>query len=222
MPEKILLCFSGGKDSALALAELRRSGDYEVAALLTTVTADYDRVSMHGVRTELLRRQADVLGCRLETLRIARGADNAAYERALVAVLRSYAGAGVTGVAFGDVFLADVRRYREANLAKVSLGALFPLWGRDTAELAETFVAEGYGAVVTCVDSQMLDGGFAGRRIDRRFLADLPAGVDPCGENGEYHSFVYDGPIFPRPVAHVIGEVVVREGRWHYCDVLPA
>ncbi|NIA07150.1 MAG: ATP-binding protein [Actinobacteria bacterium] len=225
--EKLLLCFSGGKDSALGLWEIERCGQYEITALLTTVTAEYDRISMHGVRRGLLEQQAKATGYPLEQVLITADGDNAQYEARMREVLERYRDAGVRKVAFGDLFLEDVRRYREDNLAKVDMEAVFPLWGRATDELAQKFIEAGFRAVITCVDSQLLDGRFVGRDFDRDFLTELPAGVDACGENGEFHSFVYAGPIFNNfnnneAIGFSRGETVVRGGRFHFCDLLPA
>ena len=219
--EKVLLCFSGGKDSALALAEIQRAGCYEIAALLTTITADYDRVSMHGIPTSLLESQAESLGYPLEKVLITAGADNAEYETRMSELLLRYRQKGVGAVVFGDLFLQDVREYREANLAKVNMQAIFPLWLKPTDSLAEEFITAGFRAVITCVDSEKLDGKFVGRQFDWHFLDDLPDSVDPCGENGEFHSFVYDGPIFSSLIPHTLGQTVVREDRFYFIDLLP-
>jgi len=222
MVENVILTWSGGKDCAMALYELQRADGYEVSALLTTVTEDYDRISMHGVRRALLERQAESLGLPLETVFIAKDSSNEDYETKMKSTLLRYQSRGVASVAFGDVFLQDVRRYREDNLVKVGMKALFPLWNRDTAELARLFVDLGFKAVVTCVDSNALDGAFVGREFDGELLSDLPSTVDACGENGEFHSFVYDGPMFRAPVSHEKGEIVLRDGRFWYCDLIPA
>jgi uncharacterized protein (TIGR00290 family) len=219
-PALVLFTWSGGKDSALALYELRRAGG-EVAALLTTVTRDYGRVSMHGVRFELLERQAAAIGLPLEVVYIGKGADNAEYEAAMAERLGYHKEQGVSVVAFGDIFLEDLRRYREANLGRLGLKGVFPIWGRDTHELAASFLALGFKAVLTCVDTRVLGAAFAGREYDARLLAELPGGVDPCGENGEFHTFVYNGPLFREPVAWRRGEVVLREERFCYCDLVP-
>jgi uncharacterized protein (TIGR00290 family) len=219
--EKVLLSWSGGKDSALALYELRKAGGYEVAALLTTVTADYDRVSMHGVRRVLLEQQADALGLPLEEVFIAADTSDEAYGAKMREVLERYARDGVSTVAFGDIFLEDVRKYREEKLAQVGMRAIFPLWGRDTSGLAHTFIDAGFQAVITCVDTQVLGRPFAGREFDGRFLADLSPGIDPCGENGAFHSFVYNGPIFRERVPYAKGRSVLRENRFYYCDLVP-
>lgn len=218
--EKVMLSWSGGKDSALCLYEMRRSGAWEVAGLLTTVTEDYGRVSMHGVREAVLAEQAEAIGLPLVPVTLPADCSNEVYEKRMGEVLEKQRTLGVLTVAFGDIFLEDVRRYREARLAEVSMKALFPLWKRDTSELARTFVHLGFRAVVTCVDSSALDGRFAGRDFDESFLRDLPAGVDPCGENGEFHSFVWHGPVFARPVPIERGKVVVRDGRFWCCDLV--
>jgi uncharacterized protein (TIGR00290 family) len=219
--ERVLLTWSGGKDSAMALHQLQSSGVYQVLALLTTVTEQYDRVSMHGVRTVLLERQSESLGLPLEKIYIGKDASNAEYEARMRDRLTYYQARDVSCVAFGDLYLEDVRRYREENLARVGMKGLFPLWGSDTRALAHSFIELGFKAVVTCVDSNLLDGAFVGRDFDESFLAELPPTVDPCGENGEFHSFVYDGPLFRSRVIHEKGEVVLRESRFYYCDLVP-
>ena len=219
--ERVLLTWSGGKDSAMALHALQSSGAYEVVALLTTVTEQYDRVSMHGVRTALLERQADSLGLPLEKVYIGANASNDEYEARMRDKLTHYQARGVSSVAFGDLFLEDVRRYREENLSRVGMKGLFPLWGRDTSELAHSFIDLGFKEVIPCVDSSLLDGAFVGRDFDERFLSELPSAVDPCGENGEFHSFVYDGPLFRSRILHERGEIVLRDSRFYYCDLIP-
>ena len=220
--EEVLLCFSGGKDSALALYEIQQSARYRLSALLTTITADYDRISMHGVRRELLQRQAQTTGYPLGKVLISAGGDNDEYEARMRDVLTRFRDTGVRKVAFGDLFLEDVRKYREDNLAKVDMQAIFPLWHKPTAQLAHKFIDAGFKAVITCVDSQLLDGQFVGREFDEKFLADLPPSVDPCGENGEFHSFVHAGPIFKHPIPFTLGQIVIRQDRFHFADLLPA
>ena len=218
--ESALLAWSSGKESAMALYELQRGG-YEVLALLTVLTEDYDRVSMHGVRRALLERQAASLGLPLSQVVIAKDSSMEDYEAAMRRTLEHYAALGVSSVAFGDVSLEDLRRHREGKLAQVGMKAVFPIWKRDTAELARSFLDLGFKAVITCVDSRVLDKAFVGRDFDERFLRDLPDGVDPCGENGEFHSFVYDGPVFAEEVPHDTGQVVLRDNRFWFCDLLP-
>ncbi|MEM2108504.1 MAG: diphthine--ammonia ligase [Candidatus Bathyarchaeia archaeon] len=220
MRERVVLAWSGGKDSALALYEILNSSGYEVKALLTTITRDYDRISIHGVRRVLLEQQAKALCIPLEEMFIPKGASNAEYESELFKVLMQYRDKGVASVVFGDIFLADVRKYRENLLGKAGLKAIFPLWGRDTKLLPLKLLKLGFKAVVTSVDSATIGKDFVGRNYDEQFLADLPLNVDPCGENGEFHSFVYDGPIFKEKVAFKKGEIVLRDNHFYYCDLL--
>ena len=191
-----------------------------MAALLTTVTRDYDRVSMHGVRRALLERQAESLGLPLRQVPITKGATNDEYERAMAEAFSEYRERGIEEVVFGDLFLEDVRAYREQFLARHGMRGLYPVWMRDTGEFVREFIALGFRAVVTCVNSEALDGSFAGRLIDEEFLAFLPSGVDPCGENGEFHSFVFAGPSFKEEVRFTVGERVFRDSFW-FCDLVP-
>jgi len=186
------------------------------------VTRDYDRISMHGVRRILLVRQAKSLSLPLEKIFISKDTSDQEYESKIREVLTRYLAAGVRCAAFGDIFLEDLRKYREDNLSKIGMEAIFPIWKRDTAELARKFVELGFKAVITCVDSNVLDKAFIGRVFDEQFLSELPSAVDPCGENGEFHSFVYDGPRFQERISHTTGEVVLREDRFYYCDLEPA
>jgi len=219
MSEKALVLWSGGKDSALALHEARRQLD--VVALLTTVTEPYDRISMHGVRTALLDRQACSLGLPVEKVLIPSPCSNADYEARMAIAFEQFCRQGVPMVISGDIFLEDVRRYREAQFAAAGLTGIFPLWGRDSRELASDFLALGFRAVLCCVDSHVLDERFAGRLYDESLLAELPSAVDPCGERGEFHTFVFDGPGFAWPVAYRVGERALRDNRFWYCDLLP-
>jgi len=221
MKEKVLFSWSGGKDSALALYELRKRAEYQIAALLTVLTKDYDRTSMHGVRRILLEQQAQSLGLALEKVVISKNSSNEEYECKIGEILEKYEAAGVCAVVFGDVFSEDLRKYRENNLSKIGIKGVFPLWKIDTTELAQTFIGSGFKAIITCVDSNVLDKTFVGRSFDEQFLSQLPSGVDPCGESGEFHSFVYDGPIFRGRVEHRTGGVVLREKRFYYCDLVP-
>lgn len=222
MKEKVVFSWSGGKDSARALYEIKRSGNYEVAALLTTVTADFDRISMHGVPRILLEEQARSLGFPLEKFFITKGISNEEYESKMQKVLEKYLARGVTSVVCGDIFLEDLKKYREDNLAKIGMKGIFPIWKRDSRQLAVSFVDMGFKAVITCIDSKFMGKEFAGREFDESFLSGMPSGVDPCGENGEFHSFVYDGPIFERPLSFTKGEVVLRDSRYYFCDLIPA
>ena len=219
--EKVLFSWSGGKDSARALYEILGSHQYQIAALLTTVTADYDRISMHGVRRVLLEQQAEALGFQLEQVLISKQGSNEEYESKVTETLGRYKNAGVTSVVFGDIFLEDLKKYREKNLAILGMKGIFPLWKKKSAELMKSFIELGFKAVTVCVDTQALDRKYVGRTIDEQFVSDLPETVDPCGENGEYHSFVYDGPIFKRSISHKLGEVLLRDNRFYYCDLIP-
>jgi uncharacterized protein (TIGR00290 family) len=191
-----------------------------IAALLTTVTEGYDRISMHGVRRELLRRQADSLRLPLHEVFIPPQCANPIYEARMEEALLLYFQQGVRRVAFGDIFLEDLRLYREKNLTRVGMQALFPIWKRNTRDLIREFHAAGFRSVAVCIDSKVLDPSFAGRELDASFFADLPPSVDPCGENGEFHTFVFDGPIFTRPVDFTLGEVVHRDS-FVFRDLLP-
>jgi uncharacterized protein (TIGR00290 family) len=216
---RVALSWSGGKDSALALRALRREG-VEPAALLTTLTEDYDRISMHGVRGELLRAQAAAVGVELVEIGIPASCPNEVYEQRMADALASPPLADVDAIAFADLYLEDIRAYREARLAG-RREALFPIWGRDTGALAREFIDAGFAATLVCVDPSQIDPSFVGRRFDRELLADLPAGADPCGENGEFHTFVQAGPIFERPIEVELGERVTRDG-FAFQDLIPA
>jgi uncharacterized protein (TIGR00290 family) len=219
-PTPVLFCWSGGKDSALALHALQQRADVRVIGLLTTVTDEYDRISMHGVRATLLEAQARATGVPLRVARIPRDCPNDRYEAVTRDAFAAYAAEGGEHVAFGDLFLADVRAYRERLLAPLPLAPTFPLWGEDTRALAYRFIELGFRAVLVCVDPRQIDPAFCGREYDESLLAELPTTADPCGENGEFHTFVYDGPIFHEPVAIRRGEIVERSGFW-FCDLAP-
>ena len=225
MSEAVLLAWSGGKDSTLALERLLGDSRRKVAALVTTITTGYDRIAIHGVRRSILRRQTALLGIPLVEAEIPPQADNASYEASFAAALaraRESSGRTIDAIAFGDLFLADVRAYREAMLARIGWRGLFPLWGEDTARLARYFVERGYRAILSCVDTEQLDGAFCGRSFDAALLADLPARVDPCGENGEFHTCVHGGPIFTGTIALERGERVLRDDRFQYVDLVEA
>jgi uncharacterized protein (TIGR00290 family) len=219
--ETVLFCWSGGKDSAMALHALLQDGLVRVAALLTTVTEGYDRVSMHGVRRELLQRQAESIGLPLHEVFIPPECVNSSYEARIEAALRIHLSNGIRKVAFGDIFLEDLRAYREQNLARIGMSALFPIWKRDSRELIGAFHADGFRSIAVCVDSKVLDRSFAGRMLDHSFFADLPPRVDCCGENGEFHTFAFDGPIFKEPVRFQVGECLERDS-FVFCDLLVA
>jgi uncharacterized protein (TIGR00290 family) len=200
---------------------LRTLSAYEVSCLLTTVTEDYDRISMHGVRKVLLEQQAASLGVPLRVAPLPANCSNDDYERAIGKALDACGERGIAAMAAGDLYLEDVRAYREKLVAQHGLKAFFPIWGRDTTELAREFIDSGYKAILTCVDTQALDASFVGRDFNHELLRDLPASIDPCGENGEFHTFVWDGPGFTNPVHCVRGEKVLRDNRFACCDLLP-
>ncbi len=209
---RVLVSWSSGKDSAWTLHALRQRGDCEIAGLLTTVNAAAARVAMHAVRTRLLERQAAAAELPLWTIPIPQPCSNAEYEAAMGAAIDRARAAGVTAIAFGDLFLEDIRRYREQHLAGTGLAPLFPLWGRPTRALAEEMIAGGVRAVLTCIDPRHLPATFAGRAFDGGLLDALPAAVDPCGERGEFHTFAHAGPMFRAPIAIAVGDVVERDG----------
>ena len=219
-PAPILFCWSGGKDSAMALQTLLPQQQFRVTALLTTVTEGFDRISMHGVRRELLLQQAESIGLPLHEVRIPPQCVNPIYEARMEHALRIFYDQGVRQVAFGDIFLEDLRAYREKNLARIGMTALFPIWKRDTRELIREFHANRFRAIAACIDPKILAPSFAGRELDDSFFRDLPPNADPCGENGEFHTFVFDGPIFRRPIPVRTGKVVHRDG-FVFCDLLP-
>ncbi|MBO3271839.1 adenine nucleotide alpha hydrolase [Hymenobacter defluvii] len=224
------MSWSGGKDSALALYHLLRDGRYQVTHLLTNVNAHYGRVSMHGVRVELLEAQAQRLALPLHQVRLPEAPSMAEYEHQTQTALQELQAQGTTHVAFGDIFLEDLRVYREQQLTQLAMQALFPLWQRPTAELLHEYLTLGFRAVVVCVNEAYLDRSFCGRLLDADFLRALPAGVDPCGENGEYHTFLFDAPYFKHPIPFQRGDIVRRTypapvgeaplSAFWYCDIL--
>ena len=221
MTTPVLLAWSGGKDATLALERLLRDPRYEVTGLLTTITAEFERVSMHGVRRSILHAQVEGLGLPLIEARIPPQASNAIYEESLAHALDEARKLtlGIDTIAFGDLYLADIRAYREAQLARVGWRGLFPLWGEDTTYLARRFIADGYRAILCCVDTQQIDAAFCGRKFDAALLDDLPTSCDPCGENGEFHTCVYAGPLWREPLQLTRGERVLRDGRFEYIDL---
>ncbi len=221
MKEPVLLAWSGGKDSAMALHELLRSGQYDIT-LLTTLTEDYRRISMHGIREDVLEAQAVALGLPLAKVWIPAACANEVYGARMAEALETQRARGCGVCFFGDIFLADVRAYREQHMALAGMRAEFPLWGSPPRELADAFVRQGFKAAVACVDTQALPAGFAGREYDEAFIRSLPRSVDVCGENGEFHTCVYDSPDFRSPLPLQRGETVLREQRFSYCDLFLA
>lgn len=220
MSEPVVASWSGGKDGCVALHGILENDGYRVESLLTTITEGYERVSMHGVRRELLEKQAASLGLPLREVAIPKSASNETYEARMGEALSEFRERGIGAVVFGDLFLEDIREYRESQLAKAGMRGIFPVWGRGTSEFAEEFIECGFRAVVVCLDPSRLDESFAGREFDESFLEDLPPGVDPCGENGEFHTFAYDGPIFEKKIEFDIGETVERDG-FVFTDLAP-
>jgi uncharacterized protein (TIGR00290 family) len=225
--------WSGGKDAMLSLYRVLGSGKTEVGALVTTVTAPVGRVSMHGVREELLRAQASSLGIPLRVVYLPEHSSLETYDARMASEMNFLKAEGYTGAVFGDIFLEDLRRYREQRLESLGLQAVFPLWKEESAGVARAFIRAGFRAVVCCVNAAVLDKRFVGREYDESFLKDLPPGIDPAGERGEFHTFVYDGPLFRHPVAYRRGEVVEKsyptsgksggwDSRFFFCDLLPA
>jgi uncharacterized protein (TIGR00290 family) len=222
MRRRVVLSWSGGKDSSLALLALLADERYETVGLLTSITTGYDRVSIHGVRRELVEAQAVAVGLPLFEVTLEPASSNAAYEAAFMQSLAQIrlAAPEVELIAFGDLYLEDVRAYRERLLAAAGFEPLFPLWHRETRQLAAAFIEAGFRALLVCVDTTQLSATFAGRSFDHALLAELPASVDPCGEGGEFHTFVWDGPHFQSPIPVRVGETVVRDERFAFADLL--
>jgi uncharacterized protein (TIGR00290 family) len=226
---KAVFCWSGGKDSSLALYHVLQENEYEIISLLTTLNAVHKRISMHGVREVLLDRQAQSIGLPLAKVWVSEGS-NEEYEKKMESTLLGFKEAGVTHIIFGDIFLEDLRLYREQKLAPAGLSAVFPLWKKDTRKLVDQFIQEGFKTVTCCISTRWLDESFVGNEINQHFICRLPEGVDPCGENGEFHSFCYDGPLFKTAIPIEKGEKVFREmdsagkdskdGFW-FIDLLP-
>ena len=220
--EKVIVSWSGGKDSVLSIFSLSGSKkQFEISALLTTLTEGYDRISMHGVRRELLQRQSRSLQIPLEEVWIPKNATNEVYEARMSEAIRKYASQNVSSVVFGDLFLRDIREYREKFLQKLGVKCIFPIWGKDTIAVANFFVDSGFKAIICCVNPKLLGKEYCGREFDKSFLSEIPESVDPCGENGEFHTFVYHGPIFKEKVEVKVGDVVNRDG-FYFADILPA
>jgi uncharacterized protein (TIGR00290 family) len=222
MPErpKAFLSWSSGKDAAFALHEVRRLGSAEIVGVLTAINEAADRVQMHGVRHALLDRQIEAIGLPAVKLMLPSPCPNAMYEARMEEAFARLKAEGIRHLVYGDLFLEDIRAYRMKQMAAAGMWAIFPLWGRDTGELADAMISSGLEARICCVDTRRLDRAFAGRRYDADFLGDLPAGIDPCGENGEFHTVVTAGPIFAAPIATSVGEIVERDG-FAYADVVP-
>ena len=241
MKKNAVFNWSGGKDSALALYHTKKNSNFVIKKLLTSVNDTHDRISMHGVRSVLLQEQAQALGIDLVQLRLPENPTMSEYNKLLTAMNNELKNEGITHSIFGDIFLEDLKKYREEQLATVGIEAYFPLWKRDTKEIIHEFLDLGFKTIVVCTKSSLLGADFVGRIIDHDFIKDLPENVDPCGENGEFHTFVYDGPIFKKPVRFTIGEKVYRTYEapkkkedtcfsstpentsmgFHFCDLIP-
>jgi len=217
----IIMSYSGGKDSSLALYELSKNRDWEVKRLLTTANSTYQRSSMHGVRMELFQQQAESIGLPLDVVWLTPEDGGDGYQKKMKAALEGYKKEGFRHIAFGDLYLEDVREYRETMNESIGLSSLFPVWGTPTKEFAQNFIALGFKAIVVCVDTTQLDAFFCGREFDQAFLDNLPEGIDWCAENGEFHTFCYDGPIFSKPILFTRGDETLREERFQYIDLLP-
>lgn len=218
--EKIIFCWSTGKDSALSLYKLLGSKKYEVSCLLTTITEGFDRVGMHGVRRSLFKKQVESLGFPFQEVLIPKDSSNGEYESRMRAALEKHSENGIKKVGFGDIFLEDLKTYRLTNLAKAGMDGIFPLWKKGSLKLAHEFIEHGFKAVITCIDSEKLGREFCGMEFNHAFLEKLPEGVDPCGENGEFHSFVFDGPILNKKINFEKGEMVLRNNRFYFCDLI--
>ena len=234
MKPKAIFNWSSGKDSALSLYKILKQDDIEVSALLTSINKEYRRISMHGVPDTLLERQAESLGIPLIKMELPKAPTMEEYREIMSRTMTGIKSQGITHSVFGDIFLEDLRRYREEQLSTIGIKAIFPLWKQNTTDLIHEFLDLGFKTIVTCVNETYLDQSFAGRVIDRDFIADLPANVDPCGENGEFHTFTFDGPIFKSPVKFEIGDIVKKtypkpkigdeeEGEYvfWFCDLIP-
>lgn len=235
MKPKALFNWSSGKDSALALYKILQDDEYEVETLLTSINKEFQRISMHGVHVLLLERQASHLGIPLTKMELPKEPSMEEYQRIMNATMNEIQAQGITHSIFGDIFLEDLRQYREKQLNTIGIQAVFPLWKQNTSDLIREFLKLGFKTIVTCVNGMYLDKSFAGRVIDQQFLDDLPKNVDPCGENGEFHTFTFDGPIFKNPVQFEIGETVKKtypkpksnpedrdeEYVFWFCDLLP-
>jgi len=220
MKEKIVVSFSGGKDCALAMNRLLKEGKWEIDSLLTTVTDTFNRTSMHGVREEFLEKQADSLGVKLRKVRIPSHCSNEIYQQKMAEAVTQIKEDGIRYVMFGDIHLEDVKEYRKKMLEGTGLTPIFPIWGEKPNDLIREYLAEGFRTRLTCVDSEQLDPAFVGREIDQIFIDDYPPNADICGENGEYHTFVFDGPIFSFPIWHTLGEQRIADNRFYYIDIV--
>lgn len=219
MKEKVLFSWSGGKDSALALYEVQQAGRYEVVSLITTLSGEHKRSFMNNIREQLLERQSQSMGLAMEKVFVSEKDSKKDYESQMRKILKRHLTKGVKSVVFGDIFLEDLKRQRQNNLAKLKMKAIFPLWNKETSRLAKKIIRLGFKAIITCTDSSILNNNFTGREYDENFLSELGSNIDACGENGEFHTFVYDGPIFHKKVPFTKSKVIIKNKNFHYCDL---
>jgi len=219
--KKAAVSWSGGKDSCLALYYILNSENIQVTCLLTTFTKEFDRVSMHGIRRELVELQASSLGYEIEKVYIPYNSSNEVYEKIMEDTLKKLLSKGIDTYIFGDIFLEDVKKYREKNLEKLNLQGIWPIWGKNTLNLAKEFIELGFKAIICCIDTKYLNEKYLGKEFNEEFINELPNNVDPCGENGEFHTFVYNGPIFKKEIKFKLGEKILRDNRFYYIDLIP-
>ena len=218
---RVIFSWSSGKDSAYALHQLLNDPSCEVVSLITSITSGYDRISMHGIRTKLLEEQAKQIGLPLYKIPIPKNCSNEDYEKAMEKAMTHFLEQGIKTVAFGDIFLKDVKEYRIKQLAKVGMNAIFPLWGKNTKKLSHDFIKAGFKSIISCIDTRKMDQSFSGRIYNKLFLNDLPNDCDPCGENGEFHSFVFDGPFFKAPIQINTGFQTLKNNYFYFTEILP-
>lgn len=220
MKTKVIFSWSGGKDSALALHRIKNDDKYEIISLITIVTEGYNRISMHGISIDLLEEQVKSIGLPLYKIVIPQQCSNEDYNHSMQKAMDFFLKQGIKTVVFGDIFLEDVRNYRITQLSQVGMNAIFPLWGKETSEISSDFIKKGFKTIISCVDIRVLDQSFSGRIYDKKFLNDLPSSCDPCGENGEFHSFVYDGPIFSKNISIKTDLQTLRDDYFYYTDII--
>ncbi len=212
--------WSGGKDSVLALHTILNEKDYKIKTLFTISSIEYGRVSIHGVRNEIIKKQANSIGLPIHLIHLPKNVDNNKYQSIMKGEMTRLTSKNIFSVVFGDIFLEDIRKYREANLSKIGMKGIFPLWGKSSGDLARKFLDLRFKAIITSVDSNLLDGSFIGEIFNDEFISAIPKNVDPCGENGEFHTFVFDGPLFSHPVKFKTGKTIIMDGRYYYIDLI--
>ncbi len=218
--EPAIVSWSGGKDSMLALHTILNKKEYKIKTLFTSSSIEYDRVSIHGVRNEIIKKQARSIGLPIHLIHLPKNVDDNKYQLIMKGEMTRFISKGIFSVVFGDIFLEDVREYRESNLSKIGMKGIFPLWGKSSRNLARKFLDLRFNAIITSVDSTLLDGSFIGEIFNDEFISAIPKNVDPCGENGEFHTFVFDGPLFSHPIQFKKGKIICRENRFYYIDLI--